>query len=866
MANSGAAPTEPTSDVMTTRSASSSASPTLEKLAPGTLITVGSHKVEIVKYLAEGGFAHIYVVKFVEFSNELETPSSSLKEGDLACLKRVLVTDENGLNELRNEVEVMKQLKNGDNIVQYYDSNASRRRDGSPGYEVLLLMELCPNKSLLDYMNQRLATKLSEKEVLKIMYDVTKAVAQMHFLPTPLIHRDIKIENVLVDSENNFKLCDFGSTSSCFPIMTTHQDIALLTNNIYVHTTPQYRAPEMIDLYRCLPIDEKSDIWALGIFLYKLLFYTTPFELTGQFAILHSKYDIPANNYSSKLINLIIIMLAENPNLRPNIYQVIYQVCAIMKVDVPLEDKYQTGPYDFDKYSKYQEKLQAFQYQLYISYHQKQDVDTLNDLFINCFEIAPKQPMDMGKQDLGEKPENLEKIQNQQDSHKQVPTRDEEDIKMVQQHFPSVEDLDTYLHSEATHFENKSDRLSSLAVPNRSKSLGSSSHASSVTDLSNGSGNSPEEVSPGVMSSNPTAKSTASIKQHKSNNPFPKMQQQQQPQQQQPQFYQQNIDYFHDTSKEAVNPLALSAQQIGYFHSIPTEAASKTQEIAYFQDNLVRAQKTHDQHPQDTTNYLPEPVEPSEQYLQYYQQVPYPLPQQQQQKQQQTQKQQQPHQPHQPQQLQQPQQPQPQQLQQQDHFSIPSFFQSAAPQPSHYVQPQQKQVPQEELLIDLSPEKKETPSVSPPKLNITIDQVDLSYRDEDKTDEASVADESIASSESIAMDLKKKEKDTKPEYSSDASLVMVPPQSSRPSRRSLDLKFQEINFSKSPSPKESSQRHQHKESSQRHQHKKIPSSSEMRKSLSRARKSLDLEGVKRESAGGSDTTSKRKSFFGVFKS
>ena len=210
------------------------------------------------------------------------------------------------------------------NIVQYYDSNASRRRDGSPGYEVLLLMELCPNKSLLDYMNQRLATKLSEKEVLKIMYDVTKAVAQMHFLPTPLIHRDIKIENVLVDSENNFKLCDFGSTSSCFPIMTTHQDIALLTNNIYVHTTPQYRAPEMIDLYRCLPIDEKSDIWALGIFLYKLLFYTTPFELTGQFAILHSKYDIPANNYSSKLINLIIIMLAENPNLRPNIYQVIY--------------------------------------------------------------------------------------------------------------------------------------------------------------------------------------------------------------------------------------------------------------------------------------------------------------------------------------------------------------------------------------------------------------------------------------------------------------------------------------------------------------------------------------------------------------
>ncbi|KAH7612013.1 Protein kinase domain profile [Nakaseomyces glabratus] len=173
-----------------------------EKFPAGKVVTVGSHRVEVVSYLAEGGFAQIYVVKFVEYTNEFERKNDEsmnqpLKPGSPACLKRVLVQDEVGLNKMRSEVEVMKKLQGAPNIVQYFDSNASRLRDYSgnitQGFEVLLLMELCPNKSLLDYMNQRLATKLTEQEIFKIMYDITLAVAQMHYLPVPLIHRDIKL-------------------------------------------------------------------------------------------------------------------------------------------------------------------------------------------------------------------------------------------------------------------------------------------------------------------------------------------------------------------------------------------------------------------------------------------------------------------------------------------------------------------------------------------------------------------------------------------------------------------------------------------------------------------------------------------------
>lgn len=404
-------------------------SPSVEKLVGGTHVTIGKHVVEIIDYMAEGGFAQIYKVKFINYisstttttppplhvENDVTRKSPDLNEqgsvindipqgailrpGELACLKRVIVQDPNGLNELRNEVNVMHKLKDASNIVQLYDSNAQRyTKYSTQGFEVLLLMELCPNKSLLDYMNQRLSTKLSEQEILKIMFDITMAIAQMHYLAVPLIHRDIKIENVLVDKDNNFKLCDFGSTSTTFPIVTTHRDIAMLSQNIYVHTTPQYRSPEMIDLYRCVPIDEKSDIWALGIFLYKLLFFTTPFERTGQFAILHSKFEIPMNNFSSRLINLIIIMLSENPNLRPNIYQVMCQLCSITKTPLPLADKYSMGPYDFDQYMLYQNNLQTLQLQLFNmqtkrtnqrGFLSQDDNLLLNQIYMATYNVSP---------------------------------------------------------------------------------------------------------------------------------------------------------------------------------------------------------------------------------------------------------------------------------------------------------------------------------------------------------------------------------------------------------------------------------------------------------------------------------------------
>lgn len=318
--------------------------------APGTKVQVGSHRVIIEKYLSEGGFAHVYVVRVPAKDNKHE----------LAVLKRVAVPDKDALASMRTEVETMKKLQGHKHIVRYHDSHASQLKGG--GYEVFLLMEFCSGGGLIDFMNTRLQYRLTEPEILNIFSDVAEGVATMHYLKPPLLHRDLKVENVLISKPSSsaagnalYKLCDFGSSAPPRPAATTTAEAKLIEDDIQRHTTMQYRSPEMIDVWRKQPIDEKADIWALGVLLYKLCYYTTPFEEVGQMAILNAKFKFPhhpqfsnrlrtliskliARSDSVSLADFLGAMLKENPKDRPNIYQVVKEACSLRGIPVPIKD------------------------------------------------------------------------------------------------------------------------------------------------------------------------------------------------------------------------------------------------------------------------------------------------------------------------------------------------------------------------------------------------------------------------------------------------------------------------------------------------------------------------------------------------
>ncbi|KAF2767747.1 hypothetical protein EJ03DRAFT_315307 [Teratosphaeria nubilosa] len=300
---------------------------------PGTKVQVGSHRVVIEKYLSEGGFAHVYVVRIPRDGNKYE----------LAVLKRVAVPDRDHLANMRTEVETMKKLKGHTKVVTYMDSHASQLKGG--GYEVFLLMEFCAGGGLIDFMNTRLQHRLTEPEILKIFGDVAEGVACMHYLKPPLLHRDLKVENVLISKSGSgtptYKLCDFGSTAPPRPAAKSAEEGRQIEDDVQKHTTMQYRSPEMIDVWRKQPIDEKADIWALGVLLYKLCYYTTPFEDVGQMAILNASFKYPQYpSFSSRLKKLIAWMLKEKPQDRPNIYQVIKEVCSMSRTEVPIKDIY----------------------------------------------------------------------------------------------------------------------------------------------------------------------------------------------------------------------------------------------------------------------------------------------------------------------------------------------------------------------------------------------------------------------------------------------------------------------------------------------------------------------------------------------
>ncbi|KAG0168297.1 hypothetical protein DFQ28_004981 [Apophysomyces sp. BC1034] len=297
-------------------------------MSSGTRLQVGRYQVVIHNFIAEGGFAHVYLARIEG------------KTG-FVVLKRVAVPDPERLKTVEKEIDFMRRLGEHKNIVRYYESRIDALPTG--GFEALILMEYCPGGGVIDLMNRRLQQRLTEPEILKIFGDVCEALAYMHYCNPPVLHRDLKVENILILSHDHYKLCDFGSAAlskgNCVP--TTLQEVQKVEDDIQRHTTLQYRAPEMIDIYQKKPINEKADIWALGVLLYKLCYYTTPFEEQGQLAILNARYSIPPSPmFSDGLRRLIISILQEDHQRRPNIYQVMYSVCKLRGVECPIRNIY----------------------------------------------------------------------------------------------------------------------------------------------------------------------------------------------------------------------------------------------------------------------------------------------------------------------------------------------------------------------------------------------------------------------------------------------------------------------------------------------------------------------------------------------
>lgn len=184
---------------------------------------------------------------------------------------------------------------------------------------------------------RRLHIGFTEPEVLTIFCDIAEAVSRLHYCQTPIIHRDLKVENILQTDGGNFVLCDFGSATAK-TLNPQQHGVSVVEEEIQKYTTLSYRAPEMIDLYSGKSITTKADIWALGCMLYKLCFFSLPFG-ESTLAIQNGQFAIPDNSkYSRGMHQLIKYMLDTDMERRPNIWQVCEVAFRLAGKDNPVQN------------------------------------------------------------------------------------------------------------------------------------------------------------------------------------------------------------------------------------------------------------------------------------------------------------------------------------------------------------------------------------------------------------------------------------------------------------------------------------------------------------------------------------------------
>ena len=259
------------------------------------------------KLLGEGGYGYVFEV--------------SDSKGNKYALKKMNILNKTQYQNILHEVQIWKQISKCPNIVKLLDVSETKT-------EVDILMELCTEGSLLDYINNS-NDNIPENIALNIIKNIANGLEGMHSQFPPIAHRDVKIENVLRFG-NSFKLCDFGSasTDTLIPEKETKESKRDKFDIFERNTTFMYRPPEMVDEYGSFPVNEKVDIWALGCILYAILFKQQPFQDAQKLTIIKGDYYIPkeAKNYSDKVFDFIRWMLTPDPRQRPSAKDVIRSI------------------------------------------------------------------------------------------------------------------------------------------------------------------------------------------------------------------------------------------------------------------------------------------------------------------------------------------------------------------------------------------------------------------------------------------------------------------------------------------------------------------------------------------------------------
>ncbi|XP_071875839.1 nuak family kinase 1 isoform X4 [Bombus fervidus] len=201
-------------------------------------------RFDIIKKLGQGTYGKV----------QLGINKETGQEVAIKTIKKCKIETEADLIRIRREIQIMSSVQHP-NIIHIYEVFENREK-------MVLVMEYAAGGELYDYLSERKV--LTEHEARRIFRQIATAVFYCH--KHKICHRDLKLENILLDQVGNAKIADFG-LSNVFDeqrLLNTFCGSPLYASPEIVKGTP-YHGPEV-------------DCWSLGVLLYTLVYGAMPFD------------------------------------------------------------------------------------------------------------------------------------------------------------------------------------------------------------------------------------------------------------------------------------------------------------------------------------------------------------------------------------------------------------------------------------------------------------------------------------------------------------------------------------------------------------------------------------------------------------
>ncbi len=234
--------------------------------APKEELTTGSTfagRYQIIEELGKGGMGKVYKVHDTKIKEKIA----------LKLIKPEIAKDKKTIERFSNELRLARKIRHK-NICQMFDLGEERGTH-------FITMEFVPGQDLKGLIRQ--SGQLAVGTTINIAKQICDGLTEAHKLE--VVHRDLKPSNIMIDKEGNVRIMDFGIARSLEAKSITGAGVMI--------GTPDYMSPEQVD---GKDIDQRSDIYSLGVILYEMVTGQTPFEGDTPFTIgVKHKSETPKN-------------------------------------------------------------------------------------------------------------------------------------------------------------------------------------------------------------------------------------------------------------------------------------------------------------------------------------------------------------------------------------------------------------------------------------------------------------------------------------------------------------------------------------------------------------------------------------------